>query len=115
MTTVFSIEVAYALPHVQVLKKIDVPVGCTVKQAIILSGIMDQFPEIDLTKNKLGIFSRLTQPDILLQPHDRIEIYRPLIIDPKDARRMRAKKTLPARPQSNNQTDGHLTGNQLSK
>jgi len=115
MTAFFPIEVAYALPHIQILKKLDVPAGCTVKQAIILSGIMAQFPEIDLTKNKLGIFSRFTQPDALLQPHDRIEIYRPLIIDPKDARRMRAKKTPPGRPQSNNQTDGRLTANQLSK
>jgi len=90
----FQIEVAYALPHVQILKKLNVPTGCTVEQAVILSGIMDQFPEIDLTKNKLGIFSRFTQPDTPLQPYDRIEIYRPLVIDPKDARRMRAKKNI---------------------
>jgi len=90
----FQIEVAYALPHVQILKKLNVPTGCTVEQAVLLSGIMDQFPEIDLTKNKLGIFSRFTQPDTPLQPYDRIEIYRPLVIDPKDARRMRAKKNI---------------------
>lgn len=94
MTALFQIEVAYALPHVQILKKLNVPTGCTVEQAVILSGIMDQFPEIDLTKNKLGIFSRFTQPDTPLQPYDRIEIYRPLVIDPKDARRMRAKKNI---------------------
>ena len=48
--------------------------------------------EIDLTKNKIGIFSKFIQPDTLVQPKDRIEIYRPLIIDPKDARRLRAKR-----------------------
>jgi len=89
---IFQIEIAYALPHIQILKKLDVPKGCTAKQAIILSGVIDQFPEIDLTKNKLGIFSRFTQPDTLLQPYDRIEIYRPLAIDPRNARRMRAKQ-----------------------
>ncbi len=76
----------------QTLKTLEVSSGCTVKEAIILSGIMDQFPEIDLTKNKIGIFSKFIQPDTLVQPKDRIEIYRPLIIDPKDARRLRAKR-----------------------
>ncbi|MBK9663876.1 MAG: RnfH family protein [Nitrosomonas sp.] len=88
----FSIEIAYARSHVQTLKTLEVSSGCTVKEAIILSGIMDQFPEIDLTKNKIGIFSKFIQPDTLVQPKDRIEIYRPLIIDPKDARRLRAKR-----------------------
>lgn len=90
----FQVEVAYALPHTQILKKLNVPAGCTVKQALILSGILNQFPEIDLTRNKLGIFGKITQPNTFLQPYDRIEIYRPLIIDPKDARRIRAKKIL---------------------
>lgn len=91
MTALFQIEVVYALSHFQILKKLNVPAGCTVEQGIIFSGIIDQFPEIDLAKNKLGIFSRLTQPDIPLKPHDRIEIYRPLVNDPKDVRRIRAK------------------------
>ena len=91
MTTLFQIEVAYALPHIQILKKLNVPTDCTVEQAVILSGILDQFTDIDLTTNKLGIFGKLTQRDNRLHPHDRIEIYRPLIIDPKDARRIRAK------------------------
>ena len=87
----FQVEVAYALPHIQILKKLSVSAGCTLKQALILSEVLNQFPEIDLTKNKLGIFGKITQPDTFLQPYDRIEIYRPLIIDPKDARRIRAK------------------------
>lgn len=87
-----QIEVAYALPQVQVLQKLNVPSGCTVEQAIRCCGILQQFPEIDLAKNKLGIFGKITQLQTVLQPHDRIEIYRPLIIDPKEARRLRAKK-----------------------
>lgn len=92
MTPPMQIEVVYALPHVQVLKKLDVPADCTVEQAIRCSGILDQFPEIDLAKSKLGIFGKLTQLQAMLELHDRIEIYRPLIIDPKEARRLRAKK-----------------------
>ncbi|PTQ76289.1 hypothetical protein C8R26_1193 [Nitrosomonas oligotropha] len=87
-----QVEVAYALPQVQFLKKLDVSPGCTVEHAIWCSGVLDEFPEIDLTKNKLGIFGKLTQLQAVLEPHDRIEIYRPLIIDPKEARRLRAKK-----------------------
>ncbi|PXW89618.1 hypothetical protein C8R34_10417 [Nitrosomonas sp. Nm84] len=87
----FQIEVVYALPHIQILKKLNVPTDCTVEQAIILSGILDQFADIDLTTSKLGIFGKMTQRGNRLQPHDRIEIYRPLVIDPKDARRIRAK------------------------
>ncbi|MER0215747.1 MAG: RnfH family protein [Nitrosomonas sp.] len=92
MTVPMQIEIAYALPQVQFLKKLDVSPGCTVENAIRCSGVLDEFPEIDLTKNKLGIFGKLTQLQAVLEPHDRIEIYRPLIIDPKEARRLRAKK-----------------------
>jgi hypothetical protein len=91
MTALFQIEIIYALPHSQILKKINVFAGCTIEQAILRCGILDQFPEIDLTKNKLGIFGKFAQPDAILHPYDRVEIYRPLVIDPKDARRIRAK------------------------
>ena len=94
MTAFFQVEIVYALPHIQILEKLYVSAGCTVEQAIKCSGILDQFPEIDLTKNKLGIFGKFSQPETHLQPNDRIEIYRPLIIDPKEARRIRAKKSL---------------------
>lgn len=87
----FPVEIVYALPHIQVLKKLSVPTSCTIKQAIILSGILNQFPEIDLTKNNLGIFGKFAQLHTFLQPNDRIEIYRPLVIDPKDARRIRVQ------------------------
>ncbi len=94
MTVFFQVEVVYALPHIQILEKLYVSVGCTVEQAIKSSGVLDQFPEIDLTKNKLGIFGKFAQPETLLSPCDRVEIYRPLIIDPKEVRRIRAKKSL---------------------
>jgi len=94
MTAFFQVEIVYALPHIQILEKLDVSAGCTVEQAIKCSGILDQFPEIDLTKNKLGIFGKFAQRDTSLHPYDRIAIYRPLIIDPKEARRIRAKKSL---------------------
>ncbi len=90
-TECIPIEVAYALPDLQILKKLDVPKGSNLIQAIALSGITEQFTEIDLKQGKFGIFGKLAAPTTLLQPHDRVEIYRPLIIDPKDARRLRAR------------------------
>ena len=86
------IEVAYALPSEQVLISLDVEQGTTVEQAINLSGVLEKFPEIDLTKNKFGIFGKATKGDEVLRDKDRVEIYRPLIADPKESRRKRAEK-----------------------
>ncbi|WP_295627410.1 RnfH family protein [uncultured Nitrosomonas sp.] len=94
MTAVLQIEIAYALPNIQILRKITVPLGCTVEQALAISEILQKFPEIDLAKNKLGIFGKFVQLDTQLHSNDRIEIYRPLIIDPKEIRRMRAKSSV---------------------
>tara|TARA_R110002073_G_scaffold74492_6_gene182055 strand:- start:759 stop:1064 length:306 start_codon:yes stop_codon:yes gene_type:complete len=94
MTNLIEIEITYALPHLQTLKQLNVPVGTTAKQAIILSGITRLFPDIDLAKNKFGIFSKFAKPETILRHHDRIEIYRPLIADPKESRRKRATKRL---------------------
>ncbi len=94
MTIKFPVEIVFALPEVQVLKRLEVPQGCTAEQAIAYSGILEQFPQIDLRKNKLGIFGQLINPEICLQPSDRVEIYRPVIIDPKEARRIRAKRSV---------------------
>ena len=91
MTASIEIEVAFALPNRQILKQLRVPTGTTVEQAIKLSKLIDEFPEINLAKNKLGIFSKFAQRETILRPKDRIEIYRPLIIDPKEARRIRAR------------------------
>ena len=86
------IEVAYALPNEQVLISLDVEQGTTVEQAIKLSGVLEKFPEIDLTKNKFGVFGKATKADEVLREKDRVEIYRPLIADPKESRRKRAEK-----------------------
>ena len=66
--------------------------SCTVEQAIELSDIIGQFPEIDLAKNKVGIFSQVCLLNTRLQENDRVEIYRSLVIDPMEARRQRAVK-----------------------
>jgi len=85
-----SIEVAYALADEQVILDVDIEPTDTVEEAIRKSGIQDQFHEIDLTKNKVGIFGKLTKLDKTLNERDRIEIYRPLIADPKEVRKQRA-------------------------
>ncbi|MCP5244652.1 MAG: RnfH family protein [Burkholderiales bacterium] len=87
-----EVEIVYALPKRQMLIKAQVPAGTTVEQAIFHSGIMSQFQEIDLNENRLGIFSRLVERSTVLQQFDRIEIYRPLLIGPKEARRLRIKQ-----------------------
>lgn len=88
-TDQIEVEVAYALPHRQFLKRFYVPSGTTIERAITLSGIRDIFTEIDLEKQKMGIFSKLTKPGAILQNGDRVEIYRPLLLDPKEKRRKR--------------------------
>ena len=86
------VEVAYALPEEQVIISIKVPTIFNVQQAIEKSGIQKKFPGIDLSKNKVGIFGKKTTLDNTLNDRDRIEIYRPLILDPKEMRRKRAAK-----------------------
>ncbi|MHB9022050.1 MAG: RnfH family protein [Halothiobacillus sp.] len=84
------VEVAYALPDQQVILPVLVPADATVESAIKASGVLDRFADIDLSRQKVGIFSRLVTLNQRLQPRDRIEIYRPLQADPKTARRERA-------------------------
>lgn len=85
------IEVAYATPEKQSIIKIAVSAGCTVQTAINQSGILTIFPEIDLTQQKVGIFSKACALTDVVRKGDRIEIYRPLTIEPKEARRAKAK------------------------
>ena len=92
MSDKINIEVVYALPHEQVLFKLQAPQDTTVDGAVRLSGIMEKYPEIGLDKNKLGIYGKLTRVDAVLRDRDRIEIYRPLLADPKEARRKRAEE-----------------------
>lgn len=89
--TLIDVEVAYARPDRQVIIPLrQVPAGLTAAEAIERSGILQQFPEIDLTEQKIGIFSKVCGLDQVLEHGDRVEIYRPLRADPKDARRQRA-------------------------
>ena len=99
-----SVEVVYALPHIQTLLIVKLSQGATVDEAIKLSGILEMHPEINLNHNKLGIFGKLSKADAVLRDRDRIEIYRPLLADPKEIRRQRAKQDInpaikPAVPQ----------------
>jgi putative ubiquitin-RnfH superfamily antitoxin RatB of RatAB toxin-antitoxin module len=87
-----NIEVAYALPTKQVLIDVAIADGATVEQAIEVSNILSQFPSIDLKKTKVGIWSRVVRLTETLKDGDRIEIYRPLIADPKEIRKRRAEK-----------------------
>jgi len=85
-----NVEVAYATSEQQLILSVKVEEGCTVDQAIALSEIVTRFPEIDLTKNKVGIFSQVCSLNKLLQENDRVEIYRDLALNPMEARRQRA-------------------------
>lgn len=92
-----TIEVAYALPQQQALVKLQVDAGTSLRQAIEQSGLLQRYPEIDLDRDRVGVFSRLAQLDEVLRAGDRVEIYRPLIADPKDARRARVAAVKKAR------------------
>ena len=94
-----SVEVAYATPEKQKIIVLQVPEGTVALDAVKQSGITDQFPEIDLESATLGVFSQvlgtkgLAPPEsYVMQERDRIEIYRPLIADPKEVRKKRAEK-----------------------
>jgi putative ubiquitin-RnfH superfamily antitoxin RatB of RatAB toxin-antitoxin module len=85
------VEVAYALPEKQYLQSVKLEEGATVEQAIVASGLLALRGDIDLAKNKVGIYSPVKLHD-LVHDGDRVEIYRPLIADPKELRRQRAEK-----------------------
>lgn len=86
------IQVCYAQPDLQILRDLAVPANSTVQVAIERSGVLDDTPEIDLTTCRVGVFGKLKTLDTLLREHDRVEIYRPLIADPKESRRKRAAR-----------------------
>jgi putative ubiquitin-RnfH superfamily antitoxin RatB of RatAB toxin-antitoxin module len=99
-----TVEVAYALPQRQRIVEVTVPHGASAFDAVLQSGIAREFPEIDLATASMGIFSKpldgkaLPLPqDYQLKPRDRVEIYRPLLIDPKEARLARAAKVKAAK------------------
>lgn len=86
-----DVEVAYAAPKRQITKTMALPAGSNVEQAIRASGLLDEFPEIDLAHQRVGVFGEFVRLDECLQGGERVEIYRALIADPKEARRQRAQ------------------------
>lgn len=85
-----EVEVAYAKPDEQLIISLQVAPGATLKQVIEQSGILDRFPEIDPAQLKAGVFGKLKKLDQAVREGDRVEIYRPLIADPKQVRKERA-------------------------
>jgi len=91
--TPLSIEVCYALPDEQTVIAVALPAGATLRDAIDASGVLARHPEIDLAKQKVGVYGKVRPLDSQLVDHDRVEIYRPLIVDPKAARNRRVEKS----------------------
>ncbi len=91
MTETITVEVVFATAERQVLLALDVPVGTTAEQAVALSGIAAQFPETAMSGLKLGIFGKVVAGSRVLASQDRVEIYRPLLADPKTVRRERVE------------------------
>lgn len=90
MSEQIHVEVVYALHDRQKAVTVQLLAGASVREAVERSGLLAEFPDIDLAKNKLGIWNKLAKPDAVLRDKDRVEIYRPLIADPKEVRRQRA-------------------------
>ena len=92
MSECIAVEVAYATPEQQVLVALDLPENSTLETAIQASGLLARFPEINLSATAVGIFGKVCELNQSLKTGDRVEIYRALIHDPKEARRQRAAK-----------------------
>lgn len=86
------VEVGYALPEEQLVIALEVEEGTTLIEAVVISEIAEHFPQINLDKDKVGIYGKIKPRDTVLREHDRAEIYRPITCDPKEVRRQRAKK-----------------------
>lgn len=86
------VQICYICPPLSILLTLSVAPGTTIQQAIQASGILLQVPEIDLATQKVGIFNKVRALDTVLREQDRIEIYRPLVVDPKTARRQRVEE-----------------------
>lgn len=85
-----AVEVVYPLPDKQEVVRLKLAAGATVQSAVEASGLLAKHPEIDLKKNKFGVWNKLAKLDAALRDLDRVEIYRPLIADPKEVRKQRA-------------------------
>jgi len=87
-----TVEVAYALPDRQSLVTVELDAGATADTAIMHSGLLENYPDIDLAVNPVGVFGRRCTLDTVLAQGDRVEIYRPLEMDPREARRLLAAR-----------------------
>lgn len=92
MSEKIVVEVVYAYPERYFLKKLTLENPITIQNAIVQSGVLEKYTEIDLRQNKVGIFSRLAKLTDVVENGDRIEIYRPLVADPKEIRRKKAEE-----------------------
>ncbi|VVD80107.1 RnfH family protein [Pandoraea pneumonica] len=92
MSAELSVEVCYALPNAQTIVALTLPQGATVGEAIERSGLLQKFPELDLSRMKAGVFGKVRALDAAVHSGDRVEIYRPLKADPKLARQRRVDK-----------------------
>ncbi len=90
MAGMIAIEVVYPLPHEQILFQLEVEAGLTIREGIEASGVLERYPELDIDTMKVGLFGKLAPMKTVLRAKDRIEIYRPLIADPKEVRKQRA-------------------------
>ena len=90
MADMMNIEVCYAMADKQELVRVKLPEGATLHQALEASGLLVKYPQIDIKTNKFGIYNKLSKLDAALRDRDRVEIYRPLIADPKEVRKQRA-------------------------
>lgn len=90
MAEMLNVEVCYAMSNKQEVVRVRIPEGATLQQGLDASGLLAKYPEIDIRKNKFGIWNKLSKLDAVLRDKDRIEIYRPLIADPKEVRKQRA-------------------------
>lgn len=91
------IKVAYALPEEAVVLSLSVSPGTNIEDAICQSGILKRFPDISLHEQRVGVYGKLAPLNDTVREGDRIEIYRPVTVDPKEARRLRAQKALLSR------------------
>ena len=87
-----DVDICYATPGLQINRAVQVPTGSTIQQAIMQSGVLRECTAIDLTVSRVGIYGKLKTLDTEVRAQDRIEIYRPLVADPKDSRRRRVAK-----------------------
>ena len=106
-TDAFQVSVVYALAHEQRVFKVWVPEGTTALQAIELSGVLDYYPQIDIQNTSIGVFSEVVSPEYIVSAKERIEIYRPLVADPKELRKKRAQKAV-SEGRANQKTGGRV-------